>query len=51
MSADDRRQLLAFRLRYPGLTWDQLGALFGVTGHIARHAFARIVSKYVRSAA
>jgi hypothetical protein len=36
MTLDDVRELARFRSKYRGLTWDQLGLLFGVSGSEAR---------------
>ena len=36
MDLTDVRELVRFRSKYRGLTWDQLGQLFGVTGTEAR---------------
>lgn len=36
MNLADVRELARFRAKYRGLSWDQIGALFGVTGTKAR---------------
>lgn len=37
--------LAYFRFRYPGLSWAQLGALFGRTPHAARQACTRYIRR------
>lgn len=41
MSPVERAQLADFALRFPGLTWAQLGRLFGVSPSWARIACTR----------
>jgi hypothetical protein len=36
MSREELKLLVGFRLKYPDLSWDDLGRLFGVTGVEAR---------------
>ena len=42
MTRDDLRLLVDFRRRYPGLTWVQLGRLFGISPAWERISVARI---------
>jgi hypothetical protein len=47
----DVAALLDFRRRYPGLSWEQLGALFALSGHQAREIVEACHAHWVRRAA